>query len=549
MPSIRHRWLKTKEFYMSKYSKKNIIGQKELARRQKIEDAKKEWNESASKLAQEKEELNYKAFPWDAFMEINPDDAQETSTQSKIIDLQERYTQLTEQHNFIWAEDNIVDNFNQRHAIIHIDQTFILTEKINTRGEADFSLESRQSFSNYYEDEVITCIDGIERSKSYIWLKSPRRRKYEGLIFDPCTIGPAHNYYNLWKGFARHPRQGLCQKYWNHVKDNICNGDIETYQYVRKWLAYVFQQPHIVHTALVLCGSQGVGKNSFVDPLGVLFGTHFAPLSSISELVSNFNYHLKNAVLIHANEALWGGNKKEIGTVKTMITDEFCLIEGKGKDRIRVPNFKHVILSSNEDWPVHLDSDDRRFLVLKVNEAHKEDHEYFKSIKDELENGGYEALLHDLLHEDITSFEPRRFPSNSNAFHIKMRSADSTYRYIFEMLSEEGFKISNLSPNECPAWQTTISKNDLYSNYADWCKESGETPQTKEQFGKAINKLIVSVETFRPAAGKSRSRHFKFPSLRQCRKDFAKAFKEDPERIFEGYNDYVQDEVQEDEFQ
>lgn len=534
---------------MSKYNKKNIIGQKELARRQKIEAAKKTWNESALKLAHEKEELGYKNFPWDAFMEINPDNAQDTSTQSTIIDLQERYVQLIEQHDLIWAEDNIVNDFNQRHAIIHIDQTFILTEKVNTLGEADFSLESRQSFKTYYEDEVITCIDGIERSKAEIWLKSPQRRKYQGLIFDPCITGSTQNCYNLWKGFTKQPQQGSCEKYWAHVKDNICNGDEETYQYVRKWLAYIFQQPQIIHTALVLSGSQGVGKNSFVEPLGVLFGPHYAPLSSISELVSNFNYHLKNAVLIHANEALWGGNKKDIGTIKTMITDEFCLIEGKGKDRIRVRNFKHVILSSNEDWPVHLDADDRRFLVLKISEAHKEDHEYFKVIQNELENGGYEALLFDLLNEDITNFEPRRFPSNSNAFHIKMRSADSSYRYIFETLSEEGFKICNLAPNEVPAWQTSISKNDLYSNYAEWCRESGETPQTKEQFGKAVNKLIVSVETVRPAAGKSRSRYFKFPSLRQCRKDFAKAFKEEPEKIFESYNDYVQDEVQEDEFQ
>ena len=42
------------------------------------------------------------------------------------------------------------------------------------------------------------------------------------------------------------------------------------------------------------------------------------------------------------------------------------------------------MLSSNEDWPVHLDPDDRRFFVLKVSEKHKEDHMYFNAISDEL---------------------------------------------------------------------------------------------------------------------------------------------------------------------
>ena len=138
-------------------------------------------------------------------------------------------------------------------------------------------------------------------------------------------------------------------------------------------MAYVFQRPDKVHTAIVICGSQGVGKNSFVEPLGILLGSHYVLLNNIFELVSNFNFHLKNAVLIHANEAFWGGNKKEIGTLKAMITEETCLIEGKGKDRIMVKNYKHVIMSSNEDWPVHLDPDDRRFYVLRVSKNHKED--------------------------------------------------------------------------------------------------------------------------------------------------------------------------------
>lgn len=522
-----------KELYMSNITKKHIVKQSKQDRRKLIEIAKTQWLEEAERLNQKKVRFKYQELSWEAFLLVIPDDSFDASIKSEVLVLQEQYKELLEQQKFIWAEDDVILEFNNRHAVVHVDQTYILTEKNNTFGGHDFSLESRQSFRAYYEDETIMCIDQIERCKADIWLRNPKRRKFKGIIFDPTTTESKDQYYNLWKGFSKVPVPGDCSKYWSHVKENICNNNEESYQYLRKWLSYIFQRPQEVHTALVLCGSQGVGKNSFVEPLGVLLGSHYAPLSSITELVSNFNYHLKNAVLIHANEALWGGNKKEIGTVKAMITEQTCLIEGKGKDRIVVRNFKHVVLSSNEDWPVHLDPDDRRFFVLKVSEKNKENHEYFKDIQAELNNGGYESLLYDLLNEDLSNFDPRKIPSSSDSFSIKMRSADSSYRYLYEALCEGGFSIGVESNGEFPVWQDKIPKESVYQDYASWCRKSGEDIFTNGLFGRAIKKLIPSVEDTRTGKISARVRCYKFQSLRQTREEFSKAFKEKSERLFD----------------
>ncbi len=518
---------------MTDHTTKKTVKQKKANRAQLVEATKFEWLQEAKKLADEKAQLGYQQFTWETFLLITPDDSLDIAIQSQIIALQSRYKELIERKTIIDAEDNVINEFNQKHAVVHVDQTYILTEKSNSLGAKDFSLESRQSFRTFYEDETIQCIDGVERCKADVWLKSPRRRKYKGITFDPTTTDCKDNQYNLWKGFARQPRQGDCSKYWEHVKDNICNGDDEIYQYVRKWLAVIFQYPDVVHTALVLCGSQGVGKNSFVEPLGILLGSHYAPLSSITELVSNFNYHLKNAVLIHANEALWGGNKKELGTVKAMITEQTCLIEGKGKDRIVVRNFKHVIMSSNEDWPVHLDPDDRRFLVIRVSEKHKEDHAYFKAIQEQLNEGGYEALLYDLLHEDLISYNPRKLPASADSFSIKMRSAESVHRYIYEALCEGAFYIGKIPETDNPVWQSPIPKDSVYQDYVEWCKKNGEEIVSKELFGRILKKLLT-VEDIRPG-GETRQRCYKFTSKSKAQEDFSKAFKEDPYRIFDDY--------------
>jgi hypothetical protein len=520
-----------KDFYMSKYSTEVPPRQLKMTLLQQTEMARAEWEKELQQITAEKEQIHPGAVSWDIIVTFIPNDSMDTETQSKIISLQDRHKSLMERRAVLWAEDDAVAELNKRHALIHNDQTSILTEKANAFGGKGFSLESRQSLRLYYEGDMVECADGRRRSKADLWLASPKHRKYDGIIFDPTTIESKNGRYNLWKGFSRIPQQGDCSLYWAHVRDNICSRDEALYYYVRKWISYVFQHPDKVHTALVLCGSQGVGKNSFVEPLGILLGQHYAPLSGINELVSHFNFHLKDTVLIHANEALWGGNRKDIGLLKAMITESSCSIEGKGKDRITVRNFKHIILSSNEPWPVHLDADDRRFAVIRVSEERKEDHAYFEAIQNQLDNGGYEAFLYGVLHEDLIGFNPRILPKSTEAFDIKMQSTGSAERYLYEALLSGGFSIG-ISPNmDLRVWQSPIPRESVYTDYVTWCSNDGEHPLSNTLLGKVIKKIIISTENTRPGRG-SRLRQYKFPSLIKARQEFCKAFKEDVEHIF-----------------
>lgn len=501
--------------------------QKQLTER--LNSQRIQWENDWELLQQQKDDLGYqhhklKLFADSTFIKELASNITNDTTKSTIIDIHNWAIALANQSKLLWPEDYVVKELNKKHAVVHIDQTYILTEKESLAGK-DFTLESRASFKAFYEDETVQCFNGKMREKADIWLKSPKRRKFTGITFDPTTTEHHRDYYNIWKGFAYKAKQDTATKYWAHVKNNICSNDERHYQYLRKWLAYTFQKPDVVHTALVLCGSQGVGKNSFVEPLGRLLGQHYVLLSSINELVSNFNYHLKNAVLIHANEALWGGNKKEIGAIKAMITEQTCLIEGKGKDRIMVKNFKHIILSSNEDWPVHIDADDRRFFVLRVSDQHKEDHTYFAQIQYELNNGGYEALLHDLLNEDLAGFNPRRLPHSSEAFDIKLRSANSAARYIYDALF-----VGNFDPEN--DWTTTITKSDLYALYRNWCHASGEKEIDSGQFGRTIKKIIPSVKDQRLSINGRRPHAYLMPSLAQAKKEFCAAFKVDESHAF-----------------
>lgn len=424
-------------------------------------------------------------------------------------------------------EKRVIEELNKKHAVVHTDRFYILTEKPDPNfGGINFTLESKQSFKDTYENQTVEFGTGKTSTKTNIWLKSPQRRQYNGIVFQPNLEVEDIRYYNIWKGFSVKPKKGCCEKYKAHTKNIVCGGNVKHYDYLWKWCAKLMRKPHeLAETAPLLLGDPGTGKNTFVNALGKILGGHYLPLDNIDQLLGKFNFHLKNAVLIHGNEALWGGHRREIGKLKAAITERYKVIEGKGKDLIVVPNFTHLIISSNEDWPVHIDRGDRRFFVLEVSDTHKEDFPYFKAIDDELKNGGYEALLYELLNEDISDFDPRRMPHNIAAFAIKLLSANTCERYIFEAIKAGSFDIGNATQTEL--WKLEKSKNSVFVDYQCWCSKEGIKSLSSDLLGRAINKLIPSINSTRPSIDGQRVQTYAFPEHTTAKKEFQKAYKAD----------------------
>lgn len=430
-------------------------------------------------------------------------------------------------------EIEVVKELNKKHAAVHTSQLYILTEKYNHKTkETTFCLETRKSFLDTYENKMVELPKENGRgfdliSKAKIWLKHKERREFpNGITFDPTRVGHTATQYNIWKGFAVTPKKGNCDKFLWFVKHIICAGNEKNFTYVINWLAYLVQHPDKVGTALLLMGLQGVGKNFFVEAIGYLLGQHFIQLSSLNELVGNFNSHLQNAVLIHANEAIWGGNKSDLGKVKTMITEDRILIESKGKDTIQVRNFRHLIFSSNEDWPVSIDADDRRFMILKVSPKMKENSEYFRELAEELKNGGYEALLSHLLSVDLSAVNIRAIPESNDAFEIKLRSAGNGAQYIYEVLLHGHFNVGNASPHGY--WPDIISKSSVLTDCHAWCNNEGIRPITSQALGIDLKKYTGAGDKKR-RNGNTRIPSYEWRSLGEARQAFERAFKVDSE--------------------
>ena len=420
------------------------------------------------------------------------------------------------------ADDNqvagIVEWLNNCHAIVCVGGgTWVLSEVIDpSTKNPEIALGRPSDLRLKYQNRKIPSQTGRAKDIVDVWLEHPKRREYDGLEFAPDN--PTPGFYNLFRGFAVNPFPGECGLYLDHVHDNICNGDSVLYDYVISWMSHAIQYPgELPGTALVLRGMQGVGKGVFVENFGKLFGAHYLTLYQLGQVTGRFNSHLRNLLLVHANEAVWGGNKEAEGALKGVVTDPMMPIEAKGKDITQVRNCKRLICSSNEQWAVPLDLDDRRFLVLDVSAKHKEDYAYFGAIEKQMADGGLSALMHVLAGRDLTGFNVRKLPSTSMGLDLKLMSASPATQWWHEQLMSESTFCGGV-----------IEKSIAYKSYTDWCGEHKKNHfSTLAIFCRDLKKLVPTLTTKKAKASSAvlpwageRKAYFNFPSRPECRKHF-----------------------------
>ena len=93
---------------------------------------------------------------------------------------------------------------------------------------------------------------------------------------------------------------------------------------------------------------------------GSLWGRHFLHISSAKHLVGQFNAHLRDCCFLFADEAFFAGDRSHESVLKTLVTEDMIIVEGKGVDAEPSPNYVHLMMASNSDWVVPSGPDERR---------------------------------------------------------------------------------------------------------------------------------------------------------------------------------------------
>jgi hypothetical protein len=327
----------------------------------------------------------------------------------------------------------------------------------------------------------------ITRPVADVWLHHTERRQFiRGITFDPSGRPIPAGTLNLWQGFALKPRPGEWGLLKRHIFEIICGSCQDRFDYLMNWLARMAQYPaEQGEVAIVMRGGEGTGKGTLARAMMRILGQHGLAISNSKHLTGNFNAHLRDCVFLFADEAFYAGDPSHVGVLKSLITEPYLTIEAKYQNAVQMPNFVHLMMASNEEWVVPASLDARRFFVLEVSEAHANDHKWFGAIWQEMEAGGYEAMLHDLLHHDMTGFNMRHVPDTDGLQEQKKLSLGTSEAWWLDVLHRGyAFKSRLGLEDYFGEWHDEMATEVLFSSYSDHAKARNERhPMTREKFG------------------------------------------------------------------
>jgi hypothetical protein len=172
--------------------------------------------------------------------------------------------------------------------------------------------------------------------------------------------------YPTWAAIVQHCGEGLDDAV---LHDPWCkaNGLKTGADYLKCWLASLFQEPTEPLPYLFLYGPQNSGKSILHEALSLLLtkGYKRADAALISQ--SGFNAELEGAIVCVIEETDLNKNRSAYNRIKDWVTSKELLIHPKGRTPYHIPNTTHWIQCANDHNFCPIKLGDTRITMVFVN--------------------------------------------------------------------------------------------------------------------------------------------------------------------------------------
>jgi phage/plasmid-associated DNA primase len=290
-------------------------------------------------------------------------------------------------------------------------------------------------------------------------------------------------------------------------------------------------------TAVVIRGGQGIGKGHFAHlMLGALFHQQqYLHIIGSGMLTGRFNEHLSGKVLVFADESTWGGDPSAADKLKGMVTESTIPIERKFLPLVEEPSALHIVIASNNEWPISIAMDDRRFFVLDAKDSERQNDAYFTPLREELKNGGLAAMLHDLLAHQVDEYALRHPPSTKGKREVMAQSLKPIERWWFEKLLNGSLSLlvtaddgdGHTTSEVIDGWPNKVDKAAMHNDYLlflDKLRETRTRRSTETELGVFLKRFTPRVTQGRlPGSDSKRHYWWALPTLLECRTFWVKA--------------------------
>ena len=139
-----------------------------------------------------------------------------------------------------------------------------------------------------------------------------------------------------------------------HIETVVCGGDPHSVQLSDPMDRIVQRPGEQGEVAVVMKGSKGSGKGTLAKALLRIVGHHGIAISQAKHLTGNFNGHLRDAILLFADEALFAGDRQHIGVLNSLITEPYLTIEAKFANAVQArTSCMSLWPATNNGWSQH----------------------------------------------------------------------------------------------------------------------------------------------------------------------------------------------------
>lgn len=349
------------------------------------------------------------------------------------------------------------------------------------------------------------------------WDRAPR---YDKVAFNPRKKGHYDDTFNLWTGIAVEPEEGDDDLPLWELLLWICDDNQGYFDYVQRWLAHMIQKPwERPGTAIGISGEQGLGKNAFVETVGMLLSTPqmmnlmrntsgeaigkvlstgaFGYFVSYDEVFGHFNALAGNKLLLLLDEATWGGFHNQKARFKTAITGPTIMINDKHMKQLEVPNYRRFILLSNDGHYLGVDANDRRLLPLEFKTENRPTDEWFTEFYRLRKEGKLvQHLLHRLQRIDIKDWEPmaalRKLEVTTGAA-LQQGSAPDYIHWLTDIADTGEILLpgdKEVREIRQPACGTFVEEDDLRLSYQYYCGHKDTKGWNKHDFVETRDKIL-----------------------------------------------------------
>ena len=272
-------------------------------------------------------------------------------------------------------------------------------------------------------------------------LSDPNFMKYDMPVYTPAE-GPAYDrggikYFNTWRGNKLKPAVGEVEVFLNHCEHMIPD-KVERNIFI-DYLAYCVQNPgKKIRWAMLLQGAQGTGKSYFGELMRGLLGEKNVSSPSNEAIHEPYTSWLKSCELVVVEELMARGRLDLMNKLKPMITQDIATVREMYKVPYEQPNVFNLLMFTNHEDAIIIDSTDRRYCVIFSRASPKPPAYYAELFGWTAKNLG--KVLHYMKQRDLSAFMPNgHAPMTTGKKELIDQSLPPLQAWMKEAIEEESW--------------------------------------------------------------------------------------------------------------